>query len=245
MRSLLLFVQLMLPLDSSAAQAIQTDTAIISQKDTVHKDTATHKNIVINQKDTAITQKDTITTKKDSLVAPSITIPIKNKEENAAACDTITKKSGFAILGKVLEKNLFEIKYIKKGEKLERKISTRELKSVHYANGKFELIDNTPEKTVKKDWVTATAEVEWKRIKCVYKEVEVAGMIDKGIVEADYEAKKIIMGNDLLERNAIIILQKKAYTLKANFILITKKDIKREYGEIPSISMSARAYSKE
>lgn len=183
--------------------------------------------------------------KKDSIISsPAVNdVKVVNVEEKTSY-DTIFKKSEFAIVCKVLEKNLYEVKYIKKGEKLERKISTRELKSIHYSNGKIDLIDNNPEKA-KKNWVTQSAEVEWKRVKTFKNEADVAGMVEKGTVEAVYEAAKITMGNDVLERNAIAILQKKALLLKANAILITGKDIRREYGEIPSIRMTAIAYSKE
>lgn len=193
---------------------------------------------LLNVTDTLV-YKDTV---KAVMVEKDTLIPIVKDAE--LAYDTIFKKSGFAVLCKVLDKNLYEIKYIKKGEKLERKISTRDLKSVSYADGRVDIIDNNPQKT-KKDWVTTTSEVEWRRIKHFYNANEVAGMVEKGELEAEYVAAKVTMGNDVLERNAIAILQKKASNLKANAILILSKDIKREYGEIPSIRMTAKAYSKE
>ncbi len=241
MKVIFLFISLTIVLNASAYEFAKVDSSSLQHDST----TVMHDSTKVLQKDTtAVIQHDSSSKvipsfKKDSVVSrPEI------KEASSTPVDTIFKKSGFAILGKVLDKNLFEIKYIKKGEKLERKMSTRELTSIHYANGKFELIDNTPEKS-KKDWVTATSEVEWKRVKVVNDEASVAGMVEKGDVEVDYEAKKINMGNDLMERNAIAILQKKANALKAEVILITSKDIKREYGEIPSIRMTAKAYSKE
>lgn len=198
--------------------------------------------------DSTVLKTDTV--KLDSLKNDTLS-PAEVKKEKPIevqkveeAYDTIFKKSGFAILCKVKDKNLFEIKYIKKGEKLERKISTRELKSISYANGKTELIDNNPQKS-KKDWVTTSSEIEWKRVKTFKDPAEVAGMTEKGDIEAEYVASKMTMGNDVMERNAIAILQKKALTLKGNAILILTKEIKREYGEIPSIKMTAKAYSRE
>ena len=217
-------------------------------------DTLVTDSISAMQPDSLIIPAVTPTLTPDSTVMPFVKTepkldtvkeaPLKVEESIVEKPDTIVKKSGFAIICKVLEKNLYDITYIKKGEKLKRKISTRELKLVHYGNGKTDIIDNTPEK-VKKEWVSPAAEVEWKRIKIANDAAAVAGMILKDTVFAEYDAQKITMGNDVLERNAIAIMQKKALLLKANTILVISKDIRREYGEIPSIRMSGLVYIKE
>ncbi len=63
-------------------------------------------------------------------------------------------------------------------------------------------------------------------------------------IEAVFEAKKMNTTNELMEKNVIAILKKKAYSMKATAILIIEKNINRMYGELPSIEIKAIAYAK-
>ena len=235
--NLLIMKTLIISLGLVILSILETDVNALSLQDSIKPPTA----------DTLkIATEATPAPQPDSTIAVPVIKEEPSKQEEAVVekPDTIIKKSEFAIIGKVLEKNLYEVKYIKKGEKLERKMSTRELKAIHYGNGKTDLIDNAPEKA-KKDWISPTAEVEWKKVKIAYEDVAVTGMILKDTVSAVYEAQKINMSNEVMERNAISIMQKKAFALKATAILIKTKEFKREYGEYPSIKMSAIAYSNQ
>jgi hypothetical protein len=155
--------------------------------------------------------------------------------------DTIIKKSGGRMKVKIEGKNLFEILFKYPGQKITKKMSTSSIKEIRYANGKIEIIDTSPEKRPK-DWVPVVAEVEYSKIEIAKDASNVANLVEMGEVEAYYMSRKMMAENSFLEKNALIILRKKAVTLKATTILVTYKDIVRQYGEFPSIAMKATAY---
>ncbi len=158
--------------------------------------------------------------------------------------DKIMKRNGDSILCNITSKNLYEVEYTKPKSKTKLKLSTANIKEIFYANGKYELIDNTPEKK-KKDWTVAASEIDWKNVTITYEPTDVTGLIEKGQIDAYFEAKKMTSENEVLERNAYAILKKKAYSMKATIVLITDKKFNRMYGEMPSITIIGVAYGKE
>jgi hypothetical protein len=187
--------------------------------------------------------KDTLNKK---LLPPNVKDTLKVASQNPlnADLDKIIKRNGDSILCKIIGKNLYEVEYSKPQSKTKLKLSTANIKEIFYANGKYELIDNTPEKK-KKDWTVASSEVEWKNITITYEPTEVKGLIEKGQVDAFFESKRMSTENELLERTSYVILKKKAYSMKATIILITSKKFSRMYGEMPSITVIGTAYGKE
>lgn len=187
--------------------------------------------------------KDTIS-KKPSLPASIDSGKIQTQILQNDRLDKIVKKNGDSVLCKIINKNLYEIEYLKPGKKITIKLSTANIKEIYYASGKYELIDNTPEKK-KKDWTVVPSENEWRNITVTYESKDISGLIEKGPLDAFFEAKKINSDNDLLERTACNILKKKASSMKATVILIVAKKFYRMYGEMPSIELKAIAYGKE
>ena len=192
--------------------------------------------------DTAKIQvKQKIDTLKPNIIQPTI----KPTAYDTATLDKIVKKSGVFFYVTFVSKNLYEISYKKPGENIIQKISTSDISRIYHRNGKVDVVDNNPEKKAK-DWVVKASENEWQRVKVVNDEEKVAGMLEKGEIEAEYTAKKLTNSdNELLEKNAIIVLKKKAFSLKANYVLVKSKNVERNYGEMPSIKMSGIAYFKE
>lgn len=204
-------------------------------------------------KDTLVkSKKDSLTVSKvkDTLVEKIISVPIKDTLKNEipkiqiSNYDKIMKKSGDSIMCTITNKNLYEVEYTKPNSKTKIKLSTANIKEIYYANGKYDLIDNTPEKK-QKDWTVVSSEVDWKNVIITYKQSDVEGLVEKGPIDAYFEAKKMNTDNESLERNAYAILKKKAYSLKATKVLITDKKFNRMYSELPSINVNAIAYGKE
>jgi hypothetical protein len=158
--------------------------------------------------------------------------------------DKIVKQNDDTIFCTITDKNLYEISFIKPNSKYENKISTKTIKEIFYSDGKYELVDNNPEKK-NKEWVVTASEIEWKNIIITSKPEEVAGLIDKGPMEAKFEAKKTNTDNETLERSVYTMLKRKAYSMKATTVLVTKKNFFRAYGEIPYVEVKAIAYGKE
>ena len=178
---------------------------------------------------------------KDSLTPTSLT---KQQISNDTTdLDKITKKNGEVLMVKVINKNIYEVEYKIPGEADSKKMNKANIKEIRYSNGKVETLNNSEKK--QKDWVVAPAENDWSKIKVVYNASDVAGMVEKGPIDSEFEAKKMNTEDETLERSAIVVLKKKAFALKANTILITEKTFDRQYGEFPAIKIKAIAYSKE
>jgi hypothetical protein len=183
---------------------------------------------------------------KKAMVEPEkteISNPSEESDSTGAQLDKIIRKNGTIIYATVISKNLYEVQYKLKSSKLIKKLSTANIKEIQYADGKTDLIDNRLDKKPK-DWVTQKSEKDWDKVQIAYEEIAVAGMTNKGPVETVFEAKKLTADNELLERSALIVLKKKAYALGCSAILIKNKSFKREYGELPSVTVTADAYAK-
>jgi hypothetical protein len=207
-----------------------------------------------------ISLSDSLIVKQDTVVIPVLKDTLKDKKivvfsvdtaatsvnvtSNVSGFDKIIKRNGDSILCKIIGKNLYEVEYQKPGNKTSSKLSTASIKELFYSDGKYELIDNNPEKK-KKDWTVTAAEKDWNKVQITSEQADVEGMVEKGTIEATFEAKKMNTDADFLERNAYSILKKKAYALKAGMVLIVSKTINRTYGELPNIEIKAVAYGKE
>jgi hypothetical protein len=169
---------------------------------------------------------------------------IQEPKTVAEKFDKIIKRNGDSIFCKITSRNLFEVNYLKPGSEKVTKLSTANIKEIFFANGKYVLIDNNPEKK-KKDWTVAPAEKEWDNIIVTNNPKDVDDLVEKGPIEALFEAKKMTTNNELMEKNIIVMLKKKAYSMKATTILVVEKNINRMYGELPSIEIKAIAYAKQ
>ena len=203
---------------------------------------------------------DSLNIKQDSILKPLLSDTLKENNkivpiidsatsllkvtQSSLELDKIIKRNGDSILCKIIDKNLYEVEYQKPGSKANIKLSTASIKELFYSDGKYELIDNNPEKK-KKDWTVTAAEKDWNKVLVTSEPSDVAGMIEKGSIEATFEAKKMNTDVNFLERNAYSILKKKAYSLKAVAVLVVSKTFNRTYGELPNIVVKAVAYGKE
>jgi hypothetical protein len=205
------------------------------------------KDSVVKQRtDSAIevVKKDIVKKQEEKKVSKDISgTAIQESKSETNKLDKIIKRNGDSIFCKITSKNLFEVSYLKSGSNKEYKLSSANIKEIFFANGKYELIDNNPEKK-KKDWTVTPTEKEWDKIIMTNDPKDVDDMVEKGPIEAVFEAKKMNTTNELMEKNVIAILKKKAYSMKATAILIIEKNINRMYGELPSIEIKAIAYAK-
>ena len=84
----------------------------------------------------------------------------------------------------------------------------------------------------------------WRKVKVVKQKSNVTGM--RKVKEIKATAKGTGRGYqkpEHLERNASIILRKKAAKLNANYVLLTDKTISVAFGEIPSATLIGVAYT--
>jgi hypothetical protein len=155
--------------------------------------------------------------------------------------DKIIKKDGTVIRCVINEKNLYEVSYINPQTNKMTTISANSVKEIHYATGKTELVDNNPEKAPK-DWVVTPGDKDWIKVKITYQQADVESLAEKGPIDAIYESKKMDMTPEAMEKNAHVILKKKAANIGATIVYISSKHINKTYGELPSIEMNGVAY---
>jgi hypothetical protein len=158
--------------------------------------------------------------------------------------DKIVKKNGEIIRCIISEKNIYEISYINPQTNKITTISTNNVKEIRYATGKKELIDNNPEKAPK-DWVVTSGEKDWQKVKITYLQKDVESLVEKGPIDATFEAIKLDATTEVMERNANIILKKKAAKIGATIVYVSYKHVNKTYGEMPSIEMKGVAYGNE
>ncbi|HOT14077.1 MAG TPA: hypothetical protein PK252_04880 [Bacteroidales bacterium] len=188
-------------------------------------------------------KQETIDNAPKADVAPANTVI--SEQTTSERYDTIVKKTGGKMKVKITGKNVHEVTFFMPGEKKEKRLSTGYIKELRYADGRIDLIDNTPEKITAKDPILLIPESEWKKVEVAKSEIEVKDLVEKEVIEAEAEGKKYTTTDSFLEKNAIVILRKKAVNLNATKILVIDKIVTREYGEFPKMKVIAKAYANE
>lgn len=83
---------------------------------------------------------------------------------------------------------------------------------------------------------------DWEKVISTYNKEEVTDLESRGNVLAEFEAPKLKVDNEYLEKNAIIILKRKAANLGAHYVLITNTTFHSGYGDLPLVEMEGVAY---
>lgn len=162
---------------------------------------------------------------------------------NFSAYDTIVKTNRKKVIAKVLNQNLFDIEVIYPGNNKTQTISTSVVKEIRLANGRVKVVDNRPE-SQEKDWVNK-GEVDWKDVIVTNDAAQITGLTEVGSIEISYESNKMDVKTDYMEKMATVSLKRKAFKMAATTVLITGKDVTREYGEYPQLTLKGVAYTKE
>ncbi len=157
--------------------------------------------------------------------------------------DTIIKKSGVPLIGKVEKKTKFEVYFKLLGNREAIRINNEIIKEIRYGNGKIEVLEAKTGQMGKEQVQGKTS--DWSRIIVANEGSNLSGFNEKGEIEVEYTATRINMSNSELIRNGEILLKKRAASMKGNVIKITSKNITREYGAFPFIKMKAMVYSVE
>jgi hypothetical protein len=157
--------------------------------------------------------------------------------------DTIIKKSGVIITGKIEGKNKFEV-LIRIGNSADvEKVNNSVIREIHYANGTIENVEAKTGKISKEQ--NAGNEINWTKILVANEGSNLSGYIEKGEIEVEYVANKINMNDSGLEYNGLVLLKKRAAAMNGKVIKVTGKNIIREYGSFPYIIMKAMVYGIE
>jgi len=167
------------------------------------------------------------------------------QSSQAAAPDTIIKKSGVPIVGKVEGKTKFEVLIRVPGTKDVQRVNNSVIKEIRYGNGTIEIVEAKTGQMSKEQMQGKQKSKDWTSVLVANEGSDLSGFVEKGEVEIRYDATRMNMSNSELERNGIVLLRKRAASMGGSVIKVTGKSIVREYGSFPFITMKAMVYSTE
>src|SRR5512133_1515026 len=144
---------------------------------------------------------------------------------NVSQFDRIITARGENLIVKIKEINVFEVVYYWPLNVVEQRMPKGEIVEVIHKNGQrenFRVKAGSTQSEIK-DWAVVISEKDWERVITVAEDADMTGLIEVGKISAKFEGSKITAPSEYLEKNALIILKKKAPRLGANVILITDK----------------------
>jgi hypothetical protein len=173
-----------------------------------------------------------------------VTDPIAEETIHSSQFDKIFTVRGETLVAKVKTTNVYELIYTWPLNTIEQKMPRAEILEVVYADGRKESFRPKPGQSVEesKDWAVVITEKDWERVMTAYNDSDITGLAELGKVTARYDASKINATTEYLEKNALIILKKRAARLGSNIVFVTDKKEYRAYGELPSIEITGTAY---
>lgn len=159
--------------------------------------------------------------------------PVKQKK--VYELDTIIHISGKRILAKILKINANDVTIQMPDEDQSSSLARKEIEKLIYRGGKTEVL-NQPV-------VQMVDDSQWESVIVTENSSDVVGLYKRGTVLANSasDARDVKSA----KKSATIRLQKKAASLKANIVLVTRQEAKGGYGEVPGYEMEGTAYGFE
>jgi hypothetical protein len=130
-------------------------------------------------------------------------------------------------------------------------LSRNEISQIQYADGAIDIFlpltnkDGFSREVVDTARIIVRSRRDWEKVTLTDRSEDIAGMVEKGKVIACYQADYVNAANEYLEKNAQIILRKKAANLNAPVVLLTSKNFHKAYGDPPSIELEGILYNYE
>jgi len=155
--------------------------------------------------------------------------------QNSDIPDTIVMLSGKKMLVNISGLTSTEIKYFPLGKSKAEVVKRKQVQTIIYKSGRKEVIN--------KAVFAMIAEGDWRAIVITDKPEDVDGLFPRGKVDA--RSPKSVRDAKAAEKNAEIRVKKKAANLGGMVILLTKKEFKGGYGEVPVCIIEGVAYGSE
>jgi hypothetical protein len=149
--------------------------------------------------------------------------------------DTIVFISKRKIVGKVQRVTTSIITYFPKGKNKTEELSRRQIHKIYYSNGKTEFFNSLA--------VEDVAEDDWKTVILSDNSADVEGLYPLGKVDAQSSPKSRTAKSAM--NSADIRLKKKAINMGGIIVLITKREAKGGYNEIPTHYVEGVVYGFE
>jgi len=130
-------------------------------------------------------------------------------------------------------------------------LNRNDISQIQYSDGTIDIFLPLTDKAGFNKEVVDTARIiirnrrDWEKVTLTDKSEDISGMIEKGKVNASYQADYVNAENEYLEKNAQIILRKKAANLNAPVVLLVNKNFHKAYGDPPSVELEGILYNYE
>jgi hypothetical protein len=192
--------------------------------------------------------------KSDSLIAYNYLLltSLSNYDSRAiAAYDKILTYSHQVLIGKIQNITPNFVLFLYPFNTELQSLNRNEISQIQYADGAIDIFLPLTDKGGFSKEVVDTARIiirsrrDWENVTLTNRSEDITGMIEKGKVIASYQADYVNAENEYLEKNAQIILRKKAANLNAPFVLLTNKNFHKAYGDPPSIELEGILYNYE
>ncbi len=158
--------------------------------------------------------------------------------------DTIIKINGDTLIVNVKYKDFDEIIFFYPYNNTISKETIPTIREMRYSNGMVVYMGNNQKES--KD-ALKTQEIKndtaaWNKVIVIYSLSELpANPEGRGEVIIDYTGE-FNADNNLLEKKCLVILKKKAVKMDANYVVITNKNFRRDFGELPVIEINGNTY---
>jgi hypothetical protein len=116
--------------------------------------------------------------------------------------------------------------------------------SLNYSDGTIDTIRQKPAIQTDKPEQPKYSDKDWDKVLLLKSLDEASGADVLGEIASRFEGDRINVNSAYLEKSALILLKKKAARMGANCIYILNKDEYRAYGELPNMSIQAKAFYK-
>ncbi|MBN2762701.1 MAG: hypothetical protein JXR41_06400 [Bacteroidales bacterium] len=130
-------------------------------------------------------------------------------------------------------------------------LNRNEISQIQYANGHIDIFLPLTDKNGFDQKIVDTARIiirnkhDWEKVTLTDKHEDISGLVEKGKITASYKADYVNAANEYLEKNARIILRKKAANLNTPFVLLVNANYHKSYDDLPSIELEGILYNYE
>jgi len=164
-----------------------------------------------------------------------MSLPAFSQNDASANIDTIVLVSGKKLLGKIHGVSSSKISYYPQGKPKMEELARKQINKILYSTGRMEFFNKPAFEMVNQG--------DFKTIVLTDNEEEVNGLYELGKVSA--QSSKGARTAKAAEQSANIRLQKRAANMGAYIVLITHRESKGGYGEVPTHLVEGVAYGLE
>jgi hypothetical protein len=155
--------------------------------------------------------------------------------------DRVFMKNGDVLVCNIKDQNLYVVRIVYPLNTAIEAVNTSDIHYLNFFDGRYQLVNNKPEIVENRTWAVVVSEKDWEKVEITEDASLVSNLVEKGVIKARYTGKQTAT-NQYLEKSASIILRKKAARMKASVVVVSEKNVQRDYGELPVIDMKGIAY---